>query len=177
MSVAYTPQSRKIMFHGTASPTQIPAIPNATLDVAVSVVERAVCSLLTDLEEVIEKKADKPSENSQIGLGRLQRFLQAVPDGERTMPDVDLRIMGEFARAIDSGDWWKAEELLERFHDHPDRLSKLFIPMTPDDIKEQMLDRLSRATHPSRSVAALEKRDYEIINVSQYLLSTNGILH
>jgi len=177
MSVAYPPQSGKMMFHGNASPTQIPAIPNATLDVAVSVVERAVCSLLSDLEEVIEKKGDKPSEVAQLSLTRLQRFLQAEADGERTMPDVDLKIMSQFARAIDSGDWWKAEELLEGFHQHPERLSRLFIPMTDDDLKEQMLDKLSRAIHPSQSVAALEKRDYEIINVSQYLISTNSILH
>jgi hypothetical protein len=122
---------------------------NGTIALAVSCVQQAeVACLLNDLRAVCDSEAlasekvlmemdkaicglaDQVCE-PETRLERLAKFMETGGNADE-LPETDLRDIGEFALAVDLGDWTKAESVVQALHDDPDRVSRLFVPLQSD---------------------------------------------
>jgi len=122
---------------------------NGTIALAVSCVKQAeVTCLLNDLRAACDKEvlasdevlmqmdkaitglADQVCE-PETRLERLAKFMETGRNADE-LPEDDLRDIGQFALAVDLGEWTKAESVLQALHDDPHRLSRLFVPVQSD---------------------------------------------
>jgi hypothetical protein len=116
-----------------------------TVALAVSCVEQAeVRCLMNDLKaacdpEVVERnRVLMEMDQAIMGLAnelpepetrldRLARFLETACNADE-LPEEDLRNIGEFALAVDLGDWAKAESVVQSWQDNSHHhLSNLFV--------------------------------------------------
>jgi hypothetical protein len=174
MLVAQTPSLREYLSESDTGrrPAPVSSYQDGSVAAAVLYVEEALVScLLNDFRAALTPES-VDAHNAETRLDRLKRFMDTEGGDIRQLPDDDLKNIGEFVEAVDLGDWPRAEAVIQRFHDNPIELGSLFIPVDAECERERMMAMFSEAIAPSRSMAALETRDYEILNASHYLLET-----